>query len=127
MSLKNDDKCHSCPHICDCCANKGDHHACGECYVKTRHEFKPKAHIVFCPLDGNKLEAEKNNPLTIEELARMQDKAVWVQPKGDPLNGNWGVVESATEINGNKYLYLWGHLSYYLIDEDYEAFSTQQM
>jgi hypothetical protein len=95
--------------------------------VKTRHEFKPQAHIEFCPLDGNKLEAEKNRPLNIKELARMQDKAVWVRPKGDHLNGNWGVVKSASEIDGRKYLYLWGHLSYYLIDEDYEAFVTRQM
>lgn len=69
-----------------------------------------------------KKERENRNPLTIEDLIKMQDQAVWVQPKGDPLNGTWGVVEGASESEGKKYLYLWEHPFCYLIDEEYEAF-----
>ena len=69
-----------------------------------------------------KLERENPKPLTIEDLIKMQDQAVWVQPNGDPLNGHWGVVEGASESKGKKYLYLWGNPFSYIIDEDYEAY-----
>ena len=69
-----------------------------------------------------KLERENPKPLTIEDLIKMQDQSVWVQPKGDPLNGHWGVVEGASESDGKKYLYLWGNPFVYIIDEDYEAY-----
>ncbi len=121
-------KCNECPHICECCENHGAH-VCGDCYIKTHYEFAPKAHISFCPMDGERLVCDKkrNSPLTIEELIKMQDKAVWVQPKGDPLNGNWYVVECASVVDGNKFLYLWGQPFPYLIDEHHEAFTTRQM
>ena len=69
-----------------------------------------------------KLERENPKSLTIEDLIKMQDQSVWVQPKGDPLNGHWGVVEGASESEGKKYLYLWGNPFVYIIDEDYEAY-----
>lgn len=128
-AIRGYDKCNVCPHICECCANHGGSHACGDCYTKTHHEFKPKAHIRFCPIDGKKIirKDEKNKPLTIEELIGMQDKAVWVQPKGKPLWGYWGVVEGAIELDGKKYLYLWEKPLPYIIDDRYEVFTTRQM
>lgn len=65
---------------------------------------------------------ENQKPLTIKDLIKMQDQAVWVQPKGDPLNGSWGVVEGASESEGKTYLYLWDAPGYCLIGDEYEAY-----
>ena len=69
-----------------------------------------------------KKERENPKPLTIKDLIKMQDQAVWVQPKGDPLNGSWGVVEGASESEGKTYLYLWDAHGYCLIGDEYEAY-----
>ncbi len=69
-----------------------------------------------------KRERENRNPLTIEDLVKMHDQAVWVQPKDNPLNGFWGVVEGASKFEGKKYLYLWGNPFCHILDEDYVAY-----
>lgn len=60
--------------------------------------------------------------MTIAELIKMQDQAVWVEPKGDRLLGFWGVVEGASEYEGKKFLYLHGNPFCHILDEDYIAY-----
>lgn len=46
-------------------------------------------------------EAEKNEPLTLEELKAMCGKPVWVQPPKDPIYGRWAIVDGV-DVARNK-------------------------
>lgn len=59
-----------------------------------------------------KLERENQKPLTIQELIQMQDQPVWVKYLNAPELDRWGIVESASEIDGEKYLFLRGEYGY---------------
>ena len=100
-------KCNKCPH---------------ECYIRIEN-----GNIKFCPMDGKPLseQNDKHVPLTIEELIGMYDQAVWIQHKGDPNNGHWGVVEGVSEMDGNKYLYLWDEPGHYQLNDCYEAYRNK--
>lgn len=78
-----------------------------------------KLHNLFVKL------STKSGKLDLFDLEKMPDQAVWVQPKGDPLNGKWGVVEGASENAG--VLYLWEDPFPYAIGKEHEAFITRQM
>lgn len=53
-----------------------------------------------------KIEREKNEPLTFDELRRMRGKPVWVQPPDMPEYGRWAIVRGAGEFNGDKMLFI---------------------
>ena len=59
-----------------------------------------------------KLEREKPKPLTIQDLIQMQDQPVWVKYLNAPELDRWGIVESASEIDGQTYLFLRGEYGY---------------
>ena len=75
--------------------------------VSTEEEFRWLEEAV-----REKLEREKPKPLTIEELIQMQDQPVWVKYLNAPELDRWGIVESASEIGGEKYLYFRGEYGY---------------
>lgn len=59
-----------------------------------------------------KQERENPKPLTIEELIQMQDQPVWLKYLNNPVCDRWGIVEGASEIEGQKYLFLRGEYGY---------------
>ena len=69
-----------------------------------------------------KAEREDPKPLTIDELIQMQDQPVWVKYLEEPEQGKWGIVEAASEIAGNKYLFLRGVYGYFMYEEGVVAY-----
>ena len=59
-----------------------------------------------------KLERENQKPLTIQDLIQMQDQPVWLKYLHNPVCDRWGIVEGASEIEGQKYLFLRGEYGY---------------
>lgn len=53
-----------------------------------------------------KVEREKNEPLTLDELGKMRDEPVWVQSPGVPEYGRWAIVAGVDTDDGDKILYL---------------------
>lgn len=54
-------------------------------------------------------------PLSFQELKEMEDKPVWVQYGSDPENDKWAVLECASDIFGEQYVFFWdipGHEEY---------------
>ena len=60
-----------------------------------------------------KLDRETPKPLTIQELIQMQDQPVWLKYLNNPVCDRWGIVEGASEIEGEKYLFLRGEYGYF--------------
>ena len=50
--------------------------------------------------------ADKNEPLTLDELGQMRDEPVWVQSPGVPEYGRWAIVAGVDTTDGDKTLYL---------------------
>lgn len=49
-----------------------------------------------------------NNPLTLEELRRMDGEPVWVQAPGVPKYGRWAIVAGVDTGDGEQTLYCRG-------------------
>jgi len=50
--------------------------------------------------------AERNDPLTLDELRQMKGEPVWVQSPGIPEYGRWAIVEGVDITGADKILYL---------------------
>lgn len=53
-----------------------------------------------------KQERMNPQPLTLEELGKMEDEPVWVQSPGVPEYGRWAIVAGVDATDGDKTLYL---------------------
>lgn len=49
------EKCRNCKYICTCCSSRNVCESCSGC-EKYYDEFRPAENILYCPLDGSKVE-----------------------------------------------------------------------
>lgn len=51
-------KCKDCKYRCTCCSSRNAGECCSGC--DRYDEFKPAKNIIYCPIDGNKIENFEN-------------------------------------------------------------------
>lgn len=58
-------------------------------------------------------DAEKNEPLTLEELREMKDMPIWLVNNYEPRNRRWVIVDGVDDATNTLFVY------YYYICENY--------